>query len=230
MKTHARTVTMLLGLAGAVVLAAGCAARKPPPVRFDPLHIEVDPAGELPPRFWDSYSLMQDAGRAFEQKKFEQALALYRKVAESDPASDAVPTALFNAGLCLEKLGRYDEAYDAFVALEKRRGPTIELGEVPRAPGGLPRSRGAVGRSRARGRANLRNVQRHPLERINAAIRAGVALYRAGRADAAKTALKNGLREYRSFAEKQLPSTPISRDRVTSTLVKFTSTGTWRWS
>ena len=107
MKPKAFLVAVAFTAALLPCLLAGCAARAPLSIDMssDPLHIEVDPEGSLPPRFWDSYLLMQRAEALFSEKRFSEALPLYRKIASQFPKSDLYPIALYNAGLCLEELG-----------------------------------------------------------------------------------------------------------------------------
>ena len=188
-------------------LLAGCAAKAPQSIDLssDPLHIEVDPEGRLPPRFWDSYLLMQRAEALFSQKRFAEALTLYRKIADQFPKSDLYPIALFNAGLCLEELGKYDQALEVFRTLEKKRGPTIELKELRFRQAGCLEELGRQQEAAAVLAKISDMFSITAIERINATIRLGVAHYKAGDPRRAKAELRRGLDLYRGFAKKQLP-------------------------
>jgi len=53
----------------------------------------------------------------FERASFERALEAYQEVVQDYPSSDKLPEALLKAGLCLEKLGRSEDAKQVFKRL-----------------------------------------------------------------------------------------------------------------
>ena len=54
-----------------LLLFTGCHPHVPVPVmEFPEMHIEVDPTGEIPTRFWDAYSIFNKANHLFDDEKF----------------------------------------------------------------------------------------------------------------------------------------------------------------
>ncbi|MBZ0270990.1 tetratricopeptide repeat protein [bacterium] len=196
-------------VAFAAILAAGCATRPMPKstaeITLDALHLEVDPTGELPPRFWDSWTLMQQGKALFEKKRYDEARKAFARVVAEYPESEVVPHALFNVALCHEALGEWDEALAIYVALEKKRGATIELKELRLRQAECAEraelwSEAVAILERLSGMFSLTQI-----ERINATIRHGVALFRADDALRARDRLKTGLAAYEDMTKKQLP-------------------------
>ncbi len=98
-----------------VLLFFGCHPKVPSPeMEFPEMHIEVDPTGEIPSRFWDAYSLFNKANHLFDDGRFEKAKNLYLKVANNYPTLDFAPLSLFNIGLCHEELINYPVALSSY--------------------------------------------------------------------------------------------------------------------
>lgn len=202
--TRRRAPALILALALAAALGSGCAAHRRDMGEIGATRIEVDPEGELPPRFWDSFELMQRAGAAFDEGRWADALADYRTVIEKFPEIRAYPLALFNAAECLMKLGRHDEALTLYDRLERMPGPPFALT--------LLLDRRALCLENAKRWNEAEAVLRRltglmaltEVERIDAWIRLGIVLCEQGRWVEAKDALRMGLNRYNELTKRHL--------------------------
>jgi tetratricopeptide (TPR) repeat protein len=208
-KLKIKTAALLMTAAFIALFVAGCASTVKTAAQkdltIDPLHIEVDPNGNLPPKFWDSYSLMQQANALYKAQNFREALVLYKKIVDEYPQSDLCPFALFNIGACREKIGEYDKAFEIYKGLEQKRGATIELKELlireTSCLEEMKRWNEAVTVLTAlTGMFSLTQT-----EHIDVTVRLGIAYYHLGDSDKAKSVLHSGLSDYRKMTEKQLP-------------------------
>lgn len=197
--SHARTIAAIVLLAGCLgafaTLFAGCASIPRPNEEWGAVRMEVDPEGELPPRFWDSVELMQKAAAAFNEKKFGDALELYLTLIDKFPEERSFPLALFNAALCYEELGKFDEALALYARLEAMPGPTY-------APSVLLGRKAACYEEKkawSDAEAALVNMTQlfsiSEIERINALSRLGVVRFEMGRFEEAKATLIEALEE-----------------------------------
>ncbi len=201
-----------MGLIILIFIGAGCAAqsgRAARPTQVLDLgagKIEVDPSGELPPGFWDSYTLMKEGNTLFDRGRYSEAASYFNAAAERFAGEETASLALFNLGACYEKMGDYELALRSYKALEKTAGPKISPQEILTRQLScleeLGRWTGAVVVcDRLRGLPDLPEP-----ERIDVSLRRGVALYKNGDPEAGKNALKKALMDYRIFERRQLPT------------------------
>ncbi|MCL4233117.1 MAG: tetratricopeptide repeat protein [Deltaproteobacteria bacterium] len=190
------TIALLVGCLGAFsTTLAACASAPRAREEWGAVRMEVDPEGELPPRFWDSVELMQKAAAAFNEKKYNEALELYLTLIDKFPDERSFPLALFNAALCYEELDRFEEALGLYARLEAMPGPTY-------APSVLLGRKAACHeemKSWAEAEADLVKMTQlfsiSEIERINALARLGVVRYEMGRYEEAKATLIEALEE-----------------------------------
>lgn len=108
----------------AVVLLGGCAttgkvAGKPRPevLEFDPILVTPGPKEELDLAGMNDEELFALGTNAFGAQDFEKAARCFTRLADTFPQSKHHAEASFNAGLALERLGKFDLALERFKPL-----------------------------------------------------------------------------------------------------------------
>lgn len=185
----------------------GCSTRQSPTERleFPSMHIEVDPKGQLPARFWDTYTLFNRANRLYDEKRFKPALAEYLKVVEADPDDRLAVLSLFNAALCLEELGRYEKALAYYKQIEHKLPEEIStislrfrfaycyenLKEWNRASGFLAQIE--------------TDPKATPLHKTQAQARIAIATFYLDNQDKAKPLLRAAMKKYENLRSRKIP-------------------------
>lgn len=194
-QSPARSIVVIALLAGCLGAFTACATVPRPTEEWGAVRMEIDPEGELPPRFWDSVELMQKAAAAFNAKKYDDALELYLTLIDKFPEERSLPLALFNAAMCYEELGRFDDALGLYARLEAMPGPTYAPSVL------LGRKAACYEEKKAWADAEASLVKMTQLfsiseiERINGLSRLGVVRYEMGRYEEAKATLIEALEE-----------------------------------
>jgi tetratricopeptide (TPR) repeat protein len=167
-------------------------------VALEPLRVTaVQRDGRLELDAYDAAGLFRRAGAELAAGRCQAAVELYRRLdAEFPEADEAVPS-LYNAGLCLDRLGRHEEAAAAFDRiLERDPGHPDAKDALFRQAESLERSESwteaAATCDRLLARSDLR-----PVERVEALSRKGAALRRHGDPAGARRALEEASRVYR---------------------------------
>lgn len=114
-------------------LVAACAHAPPKPstppretrVEMEPMTFERTPSGEV--RTVDAQSLFDDAGAAFTDKRYADAVRLYDELLRRFPDSRLAVPALYNGGLALEALSDVAGAAERYRTLVTRGGPTQDV-------------------------------------------------------------------------------------------------------
>lgn len=137
---------LILALAVAV-LGAGCAGRASPPttpardgvVEMEELHITAHrgPNGGYDFDVVDAEGLFTRATEQLDAKQCDPAVELYDRLVREFPQSRYASAALYNAGLCLQALGRFEPAAERFGKVrtlypgsEDTRDASFQLAEV----------------------------------------------------------------------------------------------------
>jgi tetratricopeptide (TPR) repeat protein len=189
----ATTLLLWAGVAGVACSSA--------PVRDDELPPDVQLEG------LDDRALLERAGAAYEAGRHEEALAGHELLLEVFPDSPHAPVALYNAGLSLEALGRYEAAIERFRAFldqadDRRPGDATDARfHVAACLESLRRYRPA-----AEEFAALLDEPLVPADRVEAGARAGWAFVRAGDLDRAEPLLGDALATF--WAVEQLRALP----------------------
>lgn len=105
-----------------LLLAAGCATTggsrpKAEVLHFDPIEVTPGPKEELELANLNDEELFALGTSAYAAGDLEKAARCFSRLADVHPESPHRDHALYNAGLALEKLGRYEEALDRFLPL-----------------------------------------------------------------------------------------------------------------
>jgi tetratricopeptide (TPR) repeat protein len=166
---------------------------------MEAVRIEADPAGVLPGRFWDSYTLFEQAGRAFDAKDYARAEVLYARVPAEFAESDLVAPARFNRGLCLESLGRYAEAEGAYEAVLGAQAGAIAIEDVLFRVAACQEAQGNWDAAARTYGVRLAALTLPPIREAEARVRLGAAQFQLGRLDEAAAALRAGLAAFRAL-------------------------------
>jgi len=177
------------------------------------MHVEADPLGDLPVRFWDSYMLFEQAQKHFDAQQYGEAAVIYGRILEEVPESELAAPAAFNLALSLEEMGRYAQAAEGYESLLASHPGAVETAEVLFR---LGRCREQTGEWEEAARIFGDAVGQWPLtqvEAVTAQARFGVALYMLDRAEESLETLRDALEEYRDLKSKRirLPGNPIAR-------------------
>ncbi len=185
---------------------AGCTAKKPinQSMNFPDMHIEVDPKGELPAKFWDSYSLFNQANRLFDENQFEKARKIFEQLASQYPQDKLAPMAIFNSALCYEETGRFDQALALFNRLQTQYPDAIDPIKMSFRFAfcfeNLKRWQDAI--------AVLSTIPKHPdvttVQSIQAEARIAIATFYSGREDEAKPLLRKSLTRYEDLRDRRI--------------------------
>ncbi len=184
----------------------GCSAHKPinQAINFPDMHIEVDPTGNLPAKFWDSYSLFNQANRLFDDKEFEQARVIYEQLAKEFPDDQLAPMSLFNAAICHEEAGRFDHAISYYQQIQKQypdsTDPILLSFRYAYCYENLKRWQDAI--------AILSSILAHPdvtpVQSIQAEARIAIATFSSGKEDKAKPLLRAALTRYEDLRDRRI--------------------------
>ncbi len=194
-----------------VAIHAGCATRNVEIV--DPSqvldlgsgHVEVDPHGELPPRFWDSYTLLAEGNALFDQEKYAEAITYFRAVAQRFTGEQVAGLALFNLGACYEKLEEYEPALRAYESLENIGGPKISSEEILVRQLSCLEELGRWDRAITITGRLLAESELPETDRIDVSLRRGIAFYKNENSESGKAILKKALMDFRILERRQLP-------------------------
>lgn len=113
----------LLPIVVAASLLAACGARAPrtdAPVAGESIEMEamvvaaIEEDGRQVVEAYDAQQLFEDGKNAFDRQDFDACDRTYRRLIELFPDSLYIPFALYNRGLCLERLGQFQQAAAAF--------------------------------------------------------------------------------------------------------------------
>lgn len=185
---------------------SGCAAKKPLDQRleFPSMHIEVDPTGKLPAKFWDSYTLFNQANRLYDEKRFEESMAAYMKVIENYPEDKLAALSIFNVALCLEELGKYEQALQYYKQIKDKLPEEITLISLwfrfAYCYENLNRWNEAIevlSQIEASSKAT-------PLYKTQAQARIAIATFYLGQQDRAKTLLREAMKKYEDFRARRI--------------------------
>ena len=163
------------------------------------VRIEADPSGVLPGRFWDAFSLFEEAGRAYDGNDFAKAESLYARIPAEFADSDLVAPATFNRGLALERLQRPAEAEALYESLLAGHPGAVHADEVVFRIGACQEARGNWDAAARTYGVRARALALAPLREAEAEVRRGVALYHLARGDEAIDALRGGLASFRKL-------------------------------
>jgi Tetratricopeptide repeat len=189
----------------------GCATRTTQAIKPNQVlslgtgRIEVDPTGELPPQFWDSYTLLQEGNTLFDQERYGEAASYFSAVTQRFAGEEVASLALFNLGACYEIMGEYELALRVYKRLDDIAGPKFSGDEVLirqlsclEEMGHWPLAIGVADR--------LLDMPDLPeISRIDVSIRRGIAFYKNRDSKSAKIFLEKALMDFRILSRRKLP-------------------------
>ncbi len=115
---------MVWGVLGLLVAGCGGAVGRQAPraaetVAMEPVRVRAQESdtGELTIEAYDARDLLERGNEALAEGDCEAALERYDRLVEEFPESSLLGPAHYNAGLCLERLERPDQAVERFLAL-----------------------------------------------------------------------------------------------------------------
>ena len=182
--------------------------------KFDPMHIEVDPTGKLPPRFWDTYTLFEQAGTFFDAKQYDKAVEFYLKLVQAYPNSETAPLALFNAGLCYEELQEWDKAIICYSQIQKNYPNKADRIELQTRQGTCLENKGDWKTARKIFIETAEYWEATPIQRVEFRGRAAEALYFLGQIEDAEYELRNVEADYINFERGHVPYKKYFRARL----------------
>ena len=108
-----------------LVIAAGCAttstpARPPEVVQMDPMRILPKPDPLVGLDSYDAGDLLAKGNELFNDGDFDVALKLFSRLVEQFAESSLMAAALYNKGLCLERLAEYGAAAEQYQRVIER--------------------------------------------------------------------------------------------------------------
>jgi len=185
------------------ITATGCGHSRPPDAepaqRLDPIHIHATRDGErLDLDAYDASELFERAGGNLRSGSCQTAVKIYDRLCEEFSGSPLVPLALYNRGLCLDELERYQEAAASYGRMVRDFPGSQDVTDA------LFRMAGSFEAMEAWDQvveALDRLLSEHPdlgrAERIEALARKGSALLEMDRVDDARLALEAASRTHR---------------------------------
>jgi tetratricopeptide (TPR) repeat protein len=187
------------------VLIAGCAHTRGKPsattVQMDPIVFAAGKDGQA--TLIDPGEPFEAASLAYQQNRYEQALALFDRVAAEHPSTQHARSSLYNAGLCLEQLDRRAEATTRFRKLADDYPDSSEaLDALFRLGSNLVKLRDWPGSEAV----HARIVKRAALtlsDQVEAYARLGEARFERGQYEEAEHALRQLRELYRAHAEEE---------------------------
>jgi tetratricopeptide (TPR) repeat protein len=166
---------------------------------LDPIHVTAERDGErIVLDAYDATGLFERAAVHLRAGACDQAAQVYAKLVAEFPESDLVEPSLYNRGLCLDQLQRYQEAAACYTTLVERFPESHDVSDALfRLAGSYERLEAfedavAVFDRLLGERKDLRGV-----ERVEALARKGSAQIRLQQPDAARLTLEEAVRTYR---------------------------------
>ncbi len=218
---RAHTGLWLIGL-GALAAAGGCATgrgagrddteRPAREVVMDPLHIGLQPDPELGLTDFDAATLFHEGLRLQQAERFDRALLFYDRLLEQFPEARHSSAAAYNAGRCLETLGRPAAAAERYRLIVDGMPRSQDwIAAVFRLAGVLEQ----LGRYRPAAEVLQGLLDRQPLrpgDRMDGLVRLGEVFIAAGRLTEAEAVLLRALRHFRTVErEAYLDPEPVAR-------------------
>lgn len=190
----------------AVCIFSGCTAKKTPSVQLDfpAMHIEADPQGKLPPKYWDAYTLFNKGNKAFDAGQYDAARELYTKVLTNYPEEEMTAKSLFNIGLCHEREGDYEKAIATYGALQSKYPGSVDMVRLMFRYAYCYETLSMW----AEATVYLDSIQNAskatPLQKLQAQARRAIATYLSGKKDQAKKELRAAMEKYEDFRRRNI--------------------------
>jgi tetratricopeptide (TPR) repeat protein len=201
-----------LSIAAAIfflVLATGCATKqvKGPNARIDlpDVHIEVDPSGNLPAKFWDSYSLFNKANKQFDKGNYDKARALYEKLAANYPNDELVALSVFNQALCLERTENYPQALEIYTYLNQHFAEKVGRVKLQFRFAYCYEKQERFDLARSSLQMIAQSPDATPVQKIQAEARIGIATFELGEKIKAKGQLRAAIGKYEEYRARKIP-------------------------
>ena len=188
----------------ALALAVGCAHGGKAPsttLEMDPIVFQAKKGGMVEVR--DPAELFERATEAYRLDHYAEALVLFDQTAAENPGTQHARSSLYNAGLCLEQLGRKPEAAQRFKKLADDYPDSVEsLDALFRLGATLSQlkdwSAAEQTQERILGKKNLTLS-----DRVEAQARLGEARFERGRLDDAERTLREMRELYRQHEQEE---------------------------
>jgi tetratricopeptide (TPR) repeat protein len=112
-----------LSLTGCAGTATGATTTPAQVVKFEELHInaKAKQGGGYEFESYDAGELFKHATELLNAQRCDEAVALYDKLVNEFASSEYVSASLYNAGLCLQALGKFVESADHYANVRKLR-------------------------------------------------------------------------------------------------------------
>jgi TolA-binding protein len=196
---------MRSALVAAVVLSGACAhgPRRPgaTTLHMDPVVFVAGKDGQVTVR--EPSEPFDRAGEAYRADRFADALALFDQVVAEHPGTQHARSSLYNAGLCLEQLGRRAEAAQRFRKLADEHAETPEaLDALYRLGSNLVLLKDWPASEEVHGRI-LKRPGLSLSDRVEAMARLGEARFERGQLDEAERTLRQMRELYRQHETEE---------------------------
>lgn len=190
-------VTLLI----AGVSLTGCSASAPPPLRheLEETRVVAHTSGdEIVTESYDAGQLFERAYTASQRGDCEAATPLYGQIVDEFPSSRFAPLSLYNAALCLQRLGRYSESASRYEALIEAFPTSNDIKPAMFQLALVLHELERWDDLRGRAETLLERDDLRSHERLEAMTRRAQGLLGAGQVDAAERASRDALTYYRT--------------------------------
>jgi tetratricopeptide (TPR) repeat protein len=187
------------------LVCAGCAHTRgkagETTVHMDPIVFAAGKGGQV--TVIDPGEPFEAASLAYQQNRYEEALALFDRVAAEHPGTQHGRSSLYNAGLCLEQLDRRAEATTRFRTLADDYPDSSEaLDALYRLGSNLVKLRDWPGSEELHARI-LKRLGLTLSDQVEALARLGEARFERGRYEEAERTLRQLRELYRTHADEE---------------------------
>lgn len=189
------------------LVVCGCAATRVVPdqhMDFPDMHIEVDPSGDVPAKFWDAYILFRQGNELFDAKRFEEAIPFYDKLLANYDNAEMVSGTLFNKALCYEGIGRYDLALPLYEKLRVEHPAQFDPVRLAFRYAYCYEKTEQWQKVRGVLAGVLTNPNATPVQKLQAEARDAMALFYSGEEEKAKAPLRRAIGQYQDLRERQI--------------------------
>jgi hypothetical protein len=206
MISSAQLFFRMLAVAAALFLVVGCSAKKPvnQTIGFPEMHVEVDPEGKLPPRYWDSYSLYNKANLLFDAQSYDAARELYEKLLANYPDGELAGVSIFNIGLCHERMEQYEKAISYYAKLQHEFPDAVDPIRLRFRHAFCYENLTQWGFAISQLKSIFLHPKVTPVQKVQAQARLAMATFYLGKQDEAKKMLRAAMEKYENLRDRRI--------------------------